>query len=501
MKRNEYLPLNLIDKMNSRVSMLVSVAALAVICLLFNRLDYHMIRKPAEEANKAALARQEETVEEVDTKAGSVVNTASILAVGDNLISGGILSSGQSDSDGWNYSSLYANVSGRIQAADLAIISQETPFTSSHDSASGSLPYATPTEVGDALIGAGFDVFCCASEYMALAGESALTDTMGYFASHPEVKALGVHENSDNSVTTISVNGITIGLLNYVIPISGQTINIGASSESVPEYYYDDDDEVYYIYNAEEDSWYASDSEPVSSVSALGDGQNAGAYALNVFDKEQVASMVSQARNVSDCVIFCAHWGKGNEPMPTEYEKQWANFLLSQGVDVLIGSYPNVLSPYCTLQDEDGNSMLIYYSLGNFMAEGENLKQLIGGMASFTITKDSNGDSTVVSVTDADLELVVPHVDDSNGEYAAYLLSDYSDTLAGRHNIVNYFDEDFSVSRIQTKADEILSMMVTPSAKTSMMSCIFDSQGNIYDSEGNWMEDTDSISSVQYYSG
>lgn len=62
--------------------------------------------------------------------------------------------------------------------------------------------------------------------------------------------------------------------------------------------------------------------------------------------------------------------------MPTEYEKEWANFLMEQGVDVVIGTNPNVLQPYGYLTDDAGHNMLIYYSLGNFVTGQETLKQL-----------------------------------------------------------------------------------------------------------------------------
>ena len=53
----------------------------------------------------------------------------------------------------------------------------------------------------------------------------------------------------------------------------------------------------------------------------------------------------------------------------------------------MIGTNPNVLQPYGYLTDDSGHNMLIYYSLGNFVTGQETLKQLLGGMAAFTIQK------------------------------------------------------------------------------------------------------------------
>ena len=58
---------------------------------------------------------------------------------------------------------------------------------------------------------------------------------------------------------------------------------------------------------------------------------------IDIFEKDKVASMIQKAKENSDVLIFVAHWGKEMEPMPTEYEKEWATFLMQQGVDVVIG--------------------------------------------------------------------------------------------------------------------------------------------------------------------
>ena len=51
----------------------------------------------------------------------------------------------------------------------------------------------------------------------------------------------------------------------------------------------------------------------------------------------------------------------------------------------------------------------------------------------------------------------------------------------------------------QTKYDEIMSMNVTPSTKTDLLDVTFDSDGNMLDSNGNYVEDNDSITSSWYY--
>lgn len=451
MKKNDNLPLNLKERTNSKISLLTSAAVLAVLCLIFNQMDYNMIRKPAAEAKKAAEAQQKK--EEEAAAAAPEITTATVMAVGDNLVQPSLLQSGQYESGTWNYDHVFANVQDEIKAADVAMVNQETPFAASHDAVSGRSPYATPTEMGDALVSAGFNVVTSATAFMDDNGYDFLSQTFDFWSSsHPDVSLLGIHSTQEDAdtVKTLDINGIKIAFLNYTFPSSGTE---SAGKE----------------------------------------------YMIDTFDSQAVATAVQKAKSAADCVIFAANWGRTEEPMPTEYEKQWANFLMQQGVDVVIGTNPNVLQPYGYLTDDEGHNMLIYYSLGNFVSGQETLKQLLGGMANFTIQKTVNGDETSVKITDATITPLVMHYSYDSGDYAPYLLSDYTEELASRHSVRDIIGEEFTLANLQMKYDEIMSMNVTPSAKNSLLDVKFDADGNMVDASGNYVEDTDSITSGQYY--
>ena len=63
MKKRDDLPLNYKERLNSRTSFLVSAAVLVVLCLIFNQMDYAMIRQPAAQAKKAAEAQKQKEKE------------------------------------------------------------------------------------------------------------------------------------------------------------------------------------------------------------------------------------------------------------------------------------------------------------------------------------------------------------------------------------------------------------------------------------------------------
>ena len=474
MKKRDNLPLNYKERLNSRTSFLVSIAVLVVLCLVFNQMDYTMIRQPAAQAKKAAdLQKQKEEEAAATTQE---VTTATVLAVGDNLVQPSLLASGQSETGAWNYDSVYANLKSDIQAADIAMVNQETPFTTDHSAVSGTAPYATPTEIGDALVNAGFNVVTSATALIDDNGSSMINETLNYWeTTHPDVTLVGIHKSqtSTNTAKIVEINGIKIAFLDYTFPAYGSQSGIADNS-------------------ADTTGSSASSGSTATSSSSKGS-------MIDTFNTADVAAAIKQAKSSADCVIFSANWGKTEEPMPTEYEKEWANFLMEQGVDVVIGTNPNVLQPYGYLTDDSGHNMLIYYSLGNFVTGQETLKQLLGGMASFTIQKTVEGDQTSIQIQDATLTPLVMHYSYDTLEYAPYKLDDYTDALAAAHSVRQSIGDEFSLENLQTKYDEIMSMNVTPSTKTDLLDVTFDSDGNMLDSNGNYVEDNDSITSSWYY--
>lgn len=474
MKKRDNLPLNYKERLNSRTSFLVSIAVLVVLCLVFNQMDYTMIRQPAAQAKKAAdLQKQKEEEAAATTQE---VTTATVLAVGDNLVQPSLLASGQSETGAWNYDSVYANLKSDIQAADIAMVNQETPFTTDHSAVSGTAPYATPTEIGDALVNAGFNVVTSATALIDDNGSSMINETLNYWeTSHPDVTLVGIHKSqtSTNTAKIVEINGIKIAFLDYTFPAYGSQSGISDNSADTT-------------------------GSSASSGSAATSSSSKGSM-IDTFNTADVAAAIKQAKASADCVIFSANWGKTEEPMPTEYEKEWANFLMEQGVDVVIGTNPNVLQPYGYLTDDSGHNMLIYYSLGNFVTGQETLKQLLGGMAAFTIQKTVDGDQTSIQIQDATLTPLVMHYSYDTLEYAPYKLDDYTDALASAHSVRQSIGDEFSLENLQTKYDEIMSMNVTPSTKTDLLDVTFDSDGNMLDSNGNYVEDNDSITSSWYY--
>ena len=194
----------------------------------------------------------------------TAVKTVNLLAVGDNLIHSDIFKSGYQADGTYNFDHLYPNVSEDIQAADLAIVNQETIFTNNRYDYSGYPMFAGPVEIGDAIVDAGFDVVTHATNHAYDRGVQGIMDTMDFWnTKHPEITVLGMHESQEDAdiIDTVEVNGITFAMLNYAHDLNGLVL--------------------------------PSDQQ----------------YLVDILDKEKVAADIEAAKEISDCVIFFLHCG------------------------------------------------------------------------------------------------------------------------------------------------------------------------------------------------
>lgn len=452
-KRNfkENIPLNFRERSNARTSLLASVAVLAILVILFNQLDYRLIRKPAIDAQKKAVTAKEK--QETEAATGDVT-TASVIAVGDNLYHQSLIDAGVSEDGTWNYDKIYTHITDAIKDADIRMIDQETVFTTDHDNVSSYPSFATPTEVGDAIIKAGFNVVESANNHIDDFGEGFLTDTLNFWkTNYPDVTLIGIHDSQEDADTVKirEVNGIKIAFLDYTYGT-----NVG--------------------------------------------GIERKDYMIDMIRKDKITTMIQKAKQQADCIIFVAHWGTEDETMPNEYEKQWAAYLMEQGVNVIIGGHPHVLQPYGRITDDKGNETVVFYSLGNFVSTQQKLEELLGGMAKFTIQKTAKDGKTSVKILTPTVEPLVMHYNSDSGEFGPYMLSDYTEELASQNGVQKYIgDGVFTLDNLKKKFNEIMSMNVTPSTGTNLLDVTINTDLNMIDSSGNVVEDTASITAEQYY--
>lgn len=307
--------------------------------------------------------------------------TVDLVAVGDDLIHTSVYKACKTK-NGYNFDSLFKHIKKDVKAADLAVINQETILVDRNYS--GYPSFGSPKAVADAIAKAGFGVVTHATNHTLDRGTSAITGTLKYWnKKYPDIKVLGIHKNKTaaSKITVVNKNGIKIAMLNYTYGLNGYRLPSGKS--------------------------YMIDL-------------------LTAQNKKKIKNDIKKAKKKSDFVIVFAHWGTEYRYTPDSSQKKWAEFFADNGVDLLIGAHPHVLEPYKMLKGKNGNKMLVYYSLGNFVSSQNRVPRLLGGMAKVTIVKDAKG----TRIKKYSMDPLVTHIGKNCKSYTVYKLKDYTDKLA-----------------------------------------------------------------------
>lgn len=434
MKRDN-LPLEITQKNKSKISMALSLVTLILLSVILTQVDKAFL------ASEKKAAAQESENEEQETAPETFTSSVNILAAGNNIFDDNIILSGQIDGTNWNYDQLYSLIKDQIGLADLSIVTQVSSLTTDHNLTSGSPVYSTPSEAGGALVNAGFDIIAGATDHVDDFGAEYLSSSLEFWRStYPDTSVLGIHNTPEDagSICVIERNQIKIAFLNYTF---------GSCTNSV------------------------KGEQP---------------FMVDYLEKAAVSNAIAQARTVSDCIIFLAHWGSTDNAVPNEYQNQWTQFLLQQGVKVLIGTHPQVLQPYHILSDASGNEMLVYYSLGNLVSGAQSSPELLGGLAEFTLEKTTTGEETSVKVTASTLIPVVMHYSENMSICNVYPLNAYNDTLAQSHGVlaVDYYST-MQVSALQNLFDYIMNLPVTPSGGTNLLDYTYNPDTTLSSPDGS----------------
>lgn len=370
--------------------------------------------KDAEEAAKLEELQLQKQKEQEEAQKLIEANTVHLVAVGDNLIHEHIYQSTDASQPVWNYDHLYTNIKDDIVSADLAAVNQECIFVANHSNVSAYPSFGSPTEIGDALVNAGFDIVEHATNHAFDKGTSAINETLDYWKSnHPDIKVLGIHDSQESAdtITTVTCKDITFSLLNYTSTINGEEY------DAIPS------------------------------------------YMIDFLRSEKVTADVAKAKEAGDMVIAFLHTGEEYSTEPNQDQKNFLQLLLSQGVDIAICSHSHVLQNYETLTDDQGNEMLVYYSLGNFISTQKQPECLLGGMADITITRDPQ--TSELSISDSQLIPLITHYNYEKNEYSVYKLEDYSEELAGEHSVHEETSEPFTLESLKQQFHNVLAQQYT----------------------------------------
>ena len=350
-----------------------------------------------EESNEAI--EQEITIETVEeiTVEDSVIK---LVMVGDMLMHTPVNETGVMEDGNIDFSHLFTYTEKMIQGADLALVNQEVILGGEELGISGYPAFNTYQELGDDLVDAGFDVVLHATNHALDKGKKGLLNCLSYWDStHPEIVVLGIQDTAEeqDEIYIYEENGISIAILNYTYGTNGIPL-----PEDMP-------------------------------------------FAVNMMDKEQMSEDIERAKAQADFVVVCPHWGTEYVLEETDYQRNFTDFMLDCGVDLVLGTHPHVIEPVKMLEDENGHQMLVYYSLGNYVNctssdKSDIGKRMLGAMAEVTISKDIDGE---VYISEYGAQPLVTYVSEDQSEITVYPLEQFTDEMALSSHTVK-FDTGFS---------------------------------------------------------
>ena len=305
------------------------VLIIVMVILLLNQ-NNESVDKSKENVNE----EPNKTVEELPKE-----KRMSLIAVGDILIHESVYKDAYNSTTGtYNFHYMFTDVQDIIKKYDLKFCNQESNIGGKTLGISGYPSFNSPDEIGDELVNLGFNLISLANNHTLDKGEDAALYSNSYWKSK-NVNFAGSYSSIEerNEVKIYEQNGIKYAFLAYTTISNAKVRN---------------------------------------------------EYLLNMYSAEKAKTDIELVKDKVDVIIVSMHWGVENTHVPTDNQRQIAEYLNFLGVNVIIGHHSHVVQPV----EYIGNTLVIY-SLGNFISNqlSLTLKNGIGLMYGVDIVVDDSG--------------------------------------------------------------------------------------------------------------
>lgn len=245
----------------------------------------------------------------------------------------------QTDST-YSYKECFTYVKEQVSEANLAICNLEA--TLGGEPYRGYPQFSAPDEFASALKDAGFDILLTANNHCLDRRNKGLIRTLDVLDSLG-IAHVGTYRDSAERDSLYpyltTVNNITFAILNYT---------------------------------------YGTNGIPVSPPCIV-----------NLIDTAQILIDINKARaEKADVIIACMHWGDEYKLKQNSEQEQLTDWLISNGVDHIIGNHPHVIQPTELRKDKyNGGHHFIAYSLGNYISNMSARNTDIGLSATLRFSK------------------------------------------------------------------------------------------------------------------
>jgi len=260
------------------------------------------------------------------------------------------------ETDTYDFSYVFDDIRHYIENADLSIGSLETSFAGKERGYSNYPTFNSPDNLAYSLKQTGLDILSTAGNHCLDMGFSGLSKTIDVL-DDANIAHLGTYQSAEdrNTILFQNIKGIKIAFINYTYGTNG--IPIPPEKE----------------------------------------------FCVNLIDKDLIQKDIQSAKNQNaDIIVSCMHWGTEYQTTANAEQKELADFLFQNGVDIILGNHPHVLEPMekrtITLKDGTQKDGFVIYALGNFICDqnAENTRNSI--ILNLKITKHADKKISIDSV-------------------------------------------------------------------------------------------------------
>jgi len=258
----------------------------------------------------------------------------------------------------YDFSPFFRQITSYISSADIAVGNLETTFAGAERGYSGYPTFNSPSQLGEAVKEMGIDVVSTANNHCMDKGYSGIVNTIKTL-DEIGIAHTGTYQSAEEQkqITVKDVDGIKIAFLSFTYGTNGIAIPSDKS------------------------------------------------YCVNLIDKELILSQIELAKKENpDLICASMHWGIEYQTSPNAEQKELADFLFENDVDIIFGSHPHVLQKMekRTITKEDGTTKdgFVIYSLGNFLSNQKDTGTKDSVILDIQVTK--SGETDKISIDSVD---------------------------------------------------------------------------------------------------
>lgn len=305
----------------------------------------------------------EEPVVEVD-------NSIRIAAVGDIMVHNPQWVAQRTGTNTFDFTNNFQFVKPVLESADLSIANLETTILPGRKISSFPM-FNSPPEILDALKDAGFDVLTTINNHALDTGKAGVLSTLDQVESRG-FRAVGTYrDKSQPKYLVETVKDIRLGITAFSY---GSFSATDAFLNGIP-------------------------SQGISSQLNIMDSSST----TKAFNKIKIQLDKMKADNCEFLIVFL-HWGTEYGRKPSAYQKELAQKLIDEGVDLILGSHPHLVQTMEFMASTSGDHEgLVVYSMGNFLSNQRmeilNIEGTENGLISLvTLEKDEAGEVIIKAV-------------------------------------------------------------------------------------------------------